>query len=89
MVASQQGRERSYLFLLDFTNVVDGAVTAGPADKAVEQLVMAQLLRHVFKRWNARPEPVLPMDEAPSQIVGHHELLDREGSVLEEDVNEK
>ncbi|KAI9639125.1 SBF-like CPA transporter family-domain-containing protein [Dioszegia hungarica] len=53
----------------------------------LEQLVMAQLLRHVFKRWNARPEPVLSMDEVPSQIVGHHELLEREGSMIEEDVD--
>jgi hypothetical protein len=29
------------------------------------------------------------MDEAPSQIVGHHELLEREGSMLEEDVDKK
>lgn len=42
---------------------------------------MAQLLSHLFKRWNDRPDMLVLEEAIVSEAVNQHELIDREGSL--------
>jgi hypothetical protein len=44
---------------------------------------MAQLLSHLFKRWNNKPDMLVREKEVVGEAVNQHELIDRESSLDE------